>query len=105
MDNNKGITGIVGKPIKTINNLAMTGIYMYDNEVFKIIEAITPSARGELEITSVNNEYLRQGKLKYDYLQGDWIDAGSFAAYQWADKILRKLNNKIIDGDANENTL
>ena len=50
---------------------------MYDNEVYKIIKTLKPSRRGELEITDVNNSYLKRGKLSYDILDGWWADAGS----------------------------
>ncbi|HRR05437.1 MAG TPA: sugar phosphate nucleotidyltransferase, partial [Candidatus Woesebacteria bacterium] len=52
--------------------------YLYDNEVFKIIKTLKPSARGELEITDVNNCYLEQDKLNWFELEGFWSDAGTF---------------------------
>ena len=71
------ISNIIEKPKKPASNYAVIGIYMYDNEVYKIIKTLKPSRRGELEITDVNNSYLKRGKLSYDILDGWWADAGS----------------------------
>jgi len=68
---------IVEKPKEYIGKSAVIGVYMYDNRVFDIIETLKPSDRGELEITDVNNAYLKEGTLEYNYFQGWWIDAGS----------------------------
>jgi len=83
------------KPKKPKTNYAVIGIYMYDNKVFDIIKKIKPSARGEYEITSVNNEYIRNNELTYDVLKGEWTDAGTFESLQYANKIAFKYNNKI----------
>ncbi|MBY0112249.1 MAG: NTP transferase domain-containing protein [Phycisphaerales bacterium] len=72
------ITRIIEKPKQPPSDLAVTGIYFYDNEVFDICQTLKPSARGELEITDVNNEYLRRGTLTHDILDGWWTDAGTF---------------------------
>ena len=72
------ITGIEEKPEKPKSDYAITGIYFYDNSVFDVIRALKPSARGELEITDVNNAYIEQGRLAYDILDGWWTDAGTF---------------------------
>jgi glucose-1-phosphate thymidylyltransferase len=72
------IVRIDEKPENPASNYAVTGIYMYDGEVFDIVKTLKPSARGELEITDVNNYYIRQGKLEYDILDGWWTDAGTF---------------------------
>jgi len=72
------IIRIEEKPAKPQSNFAVTGLYLYDNEVFKIIKTLKPSARGELEITDVNNCYLEQGKLNWFELEGFWSDAGTF---------------------------
>ena len=74
----KKIIRIEEKPAKPQSNFAVTGLYLYDNEVFKIIKTLKPSARGELEITDVNNCYLEQGKLNWFELEGFWSDAGTF---------------------------
>lgn len=72
------IAEIVEKPKKPKSPYAVTGIYMYDASVFNFIKTLKPSRRGELEITDVNNWYLKRGVLAYDILQGYWTDAGQF---------------------------
>jgi glucose-1-phosphate thymidylyltransferase len=72
------ILRIEEKPSNPPSNYAVIGIYMYDPEVFRIIKNLKPSGRGEMEITDVNNEYLRRGTLTYDVLEGWWTDAGTF---------------------------
>lgn len=67
---------IVEKPAASLGNLAVTGLYFYDGEVFEIVKGLQPSARGELEITDVNNRYLERGDLGYELLAGYWIDCG-----------------------------
>lgn len=64
------------KPQRPKSNLAVTGIYMYDNHVYDIIKTLKPSARGELEITDVNNHYIQEGTMEYEILRGWWTDAG-----------------------------
>lgn len=75
--NGDKVVKIVEKPEKPESNLAVTGLYLYDKTVFKKIKAINPSARGELEITDVNNLYLKEGKLRWAPLPGFWSDAGT----------------------------
>jgi glucose-1-phosphate thymidylyltransferase len=70
------LLGIEEKPARPASNLVVTGIYMYDGQVFDIIKGIRPSARGEMEITDVNMAYLRRGQVEYDVLDGWWTDAG-----------------------------
>lgn len=72
------ITEIIEKPKSPPNNLAVTGLYVYDSQVFKFINQIKPSGRGELEITDVNNYYAKAGKLRFKELKGFWRDAGTF---------------------------
>jgi len=72
------IACIIEKPKSPPSSYCVTGIYMYDTQVFEHIRAIEPSARGELEITDVNNCYAQAGKLQYNTLQQWWIDAGTF---------------------------
>jgi glucose-1-phosphate thymidylyltransferase len=74
------------KPENPASNYAVIGIYMFDPDVFRIIKTLKPSSRGELEITDVNNEYIRRGVLTYDFLEGWWTDAGTF------DSLLRASN-------------
>ncbi len=77
-DNPQLIDEIVEKPQKAPNNFAVTGLYIYDDQVFKFIDNTKPSTRGELEITDVNNHYARMGKLTFKELKGFWRDAGTF---------------------------
>ena len=74
------------KPQKPKSNYVVTGIYMYDNQVFDIVRTLKPSQRGELEITDVNNAYIKKGQMTYDILKGWWTDAGTF------DSLLRANN-------------
>ncbi|WP_223069488.1 sugar phosphate nucleotidyltransferase [Paenibacillus caui] len=77
-DNRKLISYIEEKPKQPKSNYCVTGIYMYDDQVFEHIAATEPSDRGELEITDVNNLYARESKLEYDILRRWWTDAGTF---------------------------
>jgi glucose-1-phosphate thymidylyltransferase len=84
------IIGIEEKPAQPRSNLAVTGIYMYDEHVFDVIRTCQPSDRGELEITDVNNVYIRQGTLSYDVLKGWWSDAGTFESLYRASSLVRE---------------
>ncbi|MBE3134951.1 MAG: NTP transferase domain-containing protein [Acidobacteria bacterium] len=70
------ITRITEKPKRPKSNLAVIGVYMYPPDVFEVIPTLKPSARGELEITDVNNHYVRAGAMTYDVVKGWWADAG-----------------------------
>lgn len=70
------IVRIEEKPANPKSNLAVIGIYMYDRQVFDIIQTLKPSGRGELEITDVNNRYIQRGQMRYDHIEGWWADAG-----------------------------
>ena len=72
------IVGIEEKPKKPKSNYAVTGIYMYDGTVFDKVKKLVPSGRGELEITDVNNAYIREGTMTYSSVDGWWTDAGTF---------------------------
>jgi glucose-1-phosphate thymidylyltransferase len=76
------ITRIVEKPKEPTSRYAVTGCYLYDAGVFDIVGTLTPSGRGELEITDVNNSYLARGELEHEILDGYWGDCGeSFESY------------------------
>jgi len=77
LDENGKVTSIVEKPKDPQSNLAVTGIYFYDEKVFDIIRTLEPSGRGELEITDVNNDYLKEGTLNQMQSIGWWSDAGT----------------------------
>ncbi len=81
------IVRIVEKPRSPRSDLAVTGIYFYDAHVFDTIRTLRPSARGELEITDVNNHYLNAGELQYDVLEGWWTDAGTFESLLRANQL------------------
>ncbi len=70
------VLGIEEKPQQPKSNLAVIGIYFFDNTVFKIVDTLKPSGRGELEITDVNNAYIQRGDMSYSILEGWWGDAG-----------------------------
>jgi glucose-1-phosphate thymidylyltransferase len=84
--NGDRIAGIEEKPKHPKSNLAVTGIYMYDETVFDKVRTLVPSGRGELEITDVNNAYIREGSMTFSFLEGWWTDAGTF------DSLLRAAN-------------
>ena len=83
------IIGIEEKPEQPKSNYAVTGIYFYDGEVYDIIRTLKPSARGELEITHVNDAYIAKGQLAYDILQGWWTDAGTFESLTRASELVK----------------
>jgi len=85
------IVSIKEKPKKPKSNYIVTGIYMYDNSVFDIIKTLKPSRRGELEITDVNNSYIKRNKLTFDVLDGWWTDSGTFDS-------LLKASNLVVKG-------
>jgi glucose-1-phosphate thymidylyltransferase len=78
------IVSIEEKPKKPKSRFVVTGIYMYDNNVFDIIGGLKPSARGEFEISDVNAAYMKEGSLEHDVLPGWWTDAGTFQTLERA---------------------
>jgi len=93
-DKDGNVVGIEEKPEKPKSNYAITAPYIYDYSVFEKIKKLKPSGRGELEITDVNNLYLKEGKLKCGKLRGFWRDAGTFRTLfevnkYWANKAQR----------------
>ena len=90
----KRIHSIVEKPRNPKTDLAVTGVYMYDENVFDIIKTLKPSARGELEITDVNNAYIRRGTLEYDVLKGWWTDSGTYDSLLRAGNLVAQKSKK-----------
>jgi len=88
------IVSIQEKPRRPKSNLVVTGIYMYDSQIFKIINRLKPSGRGEFEITDVNNAYIKQGQLTYDMLDGWWTDSGTFDSLLRANTLVAKLRGE-----------
>jgi glucose-1-phosphate thymidylyltransferase len=92
----KNIIRVEEKPANPASNYAVIGIYMYDYRVFEFIKSLKPSERGELEITDVNNFYIREGKMQWNVLSGWWSDAGTFESLQSAGDMVAKTGaNKI----------
>ncbi len=90
------IVGIEEKPARPKSNHAVIGIYMYDGTVFDKVKTLVPSGRGELEITDVNNAYIREGTMTFSHLDGWWTDAGTF------ESLLRAAN--LVAGTAHGHT-
>ena len=90
------IVEIVEKPKNPPSDYAVTGVYIYDTNVFEVIKTCKPSWRGELEITDVNNAYLKQGKLSWAELNGYWLDAGSFDTLYLANRYWSEKRNPDI---------
>jgi glucose-1-phosphate thymidylyltransferase len=88
------IVRVVEKPKKPRTNLIVTGIYMYDRQVFDIVRTLKPSRRGELEITDVNNAYIRRRQMEFDILEGFWSDAGTFDSLVRANELVAGKRKK-----------
>lgn len=88
------VVKIIEKPQSPPSSFAVTGIYMYDTQVFDFIKTLNPSQRGELEITDVNNLYIDQGTMTWSLIEGWWTDAGTFDS-------LLKASNLVAHGGAN----
>lgn len=95
--NGDRIVGIEEKPKNPKSNYCVTGIYMYDSRVFDIIKTLKPSGRGELEITDVNNWYIKDNSLTYDILENWWTDAGTFESLSYANTLAKNIElNEIL---------
>jgi len=95
------ITRILEKPADPPSHFAVTGIYMFDSQVFDIIRTLRPSGRGELEITDVNNDYIARGEMSWAMLDGWWTDAGTFESLHEATNLVwryRANNPEIVPG-------
>ncbi len=93
LDGNK-VLRIEEKPVDPKSDYAVIGIYFYDPSVFEIIKTLVPSGRGELEITDVNNHYIKRGEMTWNELAGWWTDAGTFNS-------LLKASNLVAETGAN----
>ena len=95
-DDDNNVTGIEEKPEKPKSKYAVPGLYFYDNDVVEIAEGLRQSARGELEITDLNMEYLRRGKLKVELLGRGfaWLDTGTYESMQQAANYVRAIQTR-----------
>lgn len=87
------VAEILEKPDDPPTDWAVCGIYFYDSFCFEVVDRLEPSARGELEITDVNNAYIEQGTLTYGKFQGWWTDAGTFPSYHHANRLVAELES------------
>jgi len=94
------VLAIEEKPAEPKSNYAVTGFYIYDSRVFDYIRRSEPSARGELEITTVNNFYIQDGLMSWSELDGMWLDCGSFASLFEANRVVaearRRCENRFL---------
>lgn len=96
--NGDKVVGIQEKPREPKSNFAVTGLYIYGNNVFKVVKNLKPSERGELEITDVNNYFVNNGTMEYRILDGFWSDAGTFESLLRAGVLIQKhSNNKNLE--------
>ena len=86
--NDNRIVAIEEKPEHPKSDYAVVGVYFYDASVFDVIRTVEPSARGEYEITAVNNVYIQRGELEYSFVDGKWVDAGTFDSLSEAHQML-----------------
>ncbi|HUR28265.1 MAG TPA: sugar phosphate nucleotidyltransferase [Planctomycetota bacterium] len=91
------VEAIVEKPKQPKSNLAVIGIYLYDPRVFQIIKTLKPSERGELEITDVNNWFIRDGSMSYEVLDGWWTDAGTFESLHRASTLVKEGGANLME--------
>jgi glucose-1-phosphate thymidylyltransferase len=91
------VVRIEEKPKRPASRYAVTGIYLFDGRVFEIIKTLKPSARGELEITDVNNAYIARQELTWDILDGWWTDAGTFESLCRATNLVAETGANKLD--------
>lgn len=93
------VVEIQEKPKAPKSAYAVVGLYFYDAQVFDIIRTIEESERGEFEITSVNNAYIKRNELRYNHCKGRWTDAGTFESYAEANRFMLENGNRILAHD------
>lgn len=94
-DDNHNVISIIEKPEQPKSNFAVVGLYLYDNRVIQYAKELQPSARGEIEITDINNRYLKDGELKVDFIEGVWQDAGTFDSLLEANKYWQQKSKEV----------
>ncbi|MCL4383933.1 sugar phosphate nucleotidyltransferase [Patescibacteria group bacterium] len=93
-DKSRNVVSIEEKPSKPKSNYAVPGLYVYDNRVIDIAKKLKPSPRGEIEITDVNNAYLKMGELRVEVIDGIWEDAGTFESLLRASNLMAEKEGK-----------
>ena len=88
------VTDVEEKPKEPKSRFAMTGLYMFDRDIFGIIKNLKPSARGELEITDAINVYCKKGQLYYNMVKGFWSDAGTFESLLRASLLIKEKKER-----------
>ncbi|PIR87678.1 MAG: spore coat protein [Candidatus Harrisonbacteria bacterium CG10_big_fil_rev_8_21_14_0_10_45_28] len=101
VDESGRVIDLVEKPENPKTNLCVTGIYLYDGDVFKIARELKPSVRGEYEITDLNKHYLNKGKLHHVKLSGGWYDCGDFTQLLLANNYIAKKHHGFSHEDSN----
>lgn len=87
------VVEVLEKPSVPPSDWAVTGIYFFDNQVFDFIRTLKPSARGEYEITDVNNAYITRGEMSFGRFEGWWTDAGTFPSYHLANRLVMEAED------------
>jgi glucose-1-phosphate thymidylyltransferase len=88
IDVENNVVNIVEKPVEPVSNLAVTGLYIFPKEVFSVIKKLKASARGEKEVTDLNNHFISQGRMKAVQLEYPWVDGGTFDSLYYANTLM-----------------